>query len=656
MRRAFALGLCLLLVCSCASLRKRSERAEARGEYARAAEGYQKLYLKASGRKQKNLRDYYAYRAAECNLRLRNISKALRQYQAAEHYGAWKPPLNHRIAYCLHALGRYEEAIQHYNWHLGEIPTDSLALVGLASCTRFATDSTSSRYELSPLSQLHNTGGDLSPQLVPQDNALYLVSRRRQGKKPKRLPTHGGYRSQAYRVERLPDGTWSTKVQALTELIPNGSELNALTLSADGQHLYYIHKLGSKSRIYRSHRLTTGGFSRGEALPIDDDNLTEYQGISLNASGTKLYLSARTKGQAHYDLYIQHLSGEKAIGKPQILPRTINSQGDELSPYAQGDSTLYFATDGRLSYGGYDHYRADLLPNDTWRLNHLPRPLNSPADEFALAPDYRLSEDLNEPKDAARGIIISNRSDTRGRGQLFAYRLPAERAMIDGYVLDREGYGISGATLRLVARYGHLGERIATSRQDGSFDFGIEPSNEYIMLASAPGYLSQYAELQTTSEDSNATYQVDFCLAQRGIPEVLRSLYFAFDSSEILPESQPALAELVKLLQDNPHIRLQLSTHTDRHGSEAYNTALSLRRASAVIKALQAKGIAPNRLSAQGFAWTKPYTVSRRTAEQYPFLVEGQVLNPAFIEALPTAEERSICDALNRRSEFLVLD
>ena len=86
------------------------------------------------------------------------------------------------------------------------------------------------------------------------------------------------------------------------------------------------------------------------------------------------------------------------------------------------------------------------------------------------------------------------------------------------------------------------------------------------------------------------------------------ALYLNFDTDQatLRPDARPTLAEVLKLLQQSPALRLAVQGHTDNAGTPAHNQRLSGARAAAVVAALVAGGTAPDRLQAAGFGQTRP--------------------------------------------------
>lgn len=641
----------LLLVCgSCSTGHRRAERSEALAAYYDAAERYQKLYRRTKP-SLRPLRAHYAYRTAECYRRLRHLSRALYYYQQAERYGSTETALYYRLGYCLQASGRYAEARTYYQRSLtraGYAEQARWVLRGLDSLASLPSDSS---YHIHLLTALQSTASDYAPAIHPSGTSLLFTSRRG---RTKRLDRTGEAPERLYQVLRTPEGKWGGHADTLGFYSDKDMGYEGGTFALNGQR-YYLRQLGAKgSRLVSLSRLSVGGWGQVQSLDVEGLLPVDARHPSINASGTRLYFTARTDSLSGDDLYYIELTKGHSQ-RPIRLPQEINTLGDEAFPYALGDSCLYFASDGHWGLGGYDLYKAILKPDNRWQVEHLPAPLNSPADEWSIAPDLHQSHSSSLRVDyRSRGIIASSRGDSRGRPHLYEYRQMANEVLIDGLVLDREDYGLAGAMVRIVSRYGDEGERSLTTRSDGAFQCPIEPNNEYILHVSKEGYLSQYAELRVLPQDSLATFQIDFRLAKRSVPEVLRQLHYAFDSDEILPVSQGALQELLRILRHSPEVRIAITAHSDRMGSAEYNRRLSWRRAERVRSYLIEQGIAPERLEARGAGMNEPYIVSRRTAEQYSFLSEGQILSRDFIATLPQ-KEQAIADSLNRRTDFRTL-
>ena len=105
----------------------------------------------------------------------------------------------------------------------------------------------------------------------------------------------------------------------------------------------------------------------------------------------------------------------------------------------------------------------------------------------------------------------------------------------------------------------------------------------------------------------------------------------------------------------NPNATIELSSHCDFRGSNSYNKRLSQARAESVVNYLIEKGIEMERLTAVGYGEEAPKEVTKKMAEKYPFLKEGDTLTEVFITALDNEEQQEQCHQLNRRTEFQVL-
>ena len=154
--------------------------------------------------------------------------------------------------------------------------------------------------------------------------------------------------------------------------------------------------------------------------------------------------------------------------------------------------------------------------------------------------------------------------------------------------------------------------------------------------------------------EESEQYVLQFPLAGIRVPVMIDNIFYDFDKATLRPESEQALDNLVKLLNENPNVTIELSAHCDFKGSAEYNKRLAQRRAESVVNYLVAHGIASDRLSPVGYGKEKPKTIRKKLTEKYPWLKEGDILTEDFIKKLDE-EKQEICNQLNRRTEFIVL-
>ena len=189
---------------------------------------------------------------------------------------------------------------------------------------------------------------------------------------------------------------------------------------------------------------------------------------------------------------------------------------------------------------------------------------------------------------------------------------------------------------------------------DGSFTQEIKSGVDYVILATCKGFLNHQEELHVEPVKKSEEYVLQFPLANISAPVLIENIFYDFDKATLRPESQTALDELVKLLNENPNVTIELSAHTDCRGSDQYNERLSQQRAQNVVNYLIQHGIEKERLTPKGYGESKPKRIKRKVAEKYPFLKEGDILDETFISTLPE-EQQEQCHQLNRRTEFIVL-
>jgi len=116
---------------------------------------------------------------------------------------------------------------------------------------------------------------------------------------------------------------------------------------------------------------------------------------------------------------------------------------------------------------------------------------------------------------------------------------------------------------------------------------------------------------------------------------------------------------LIKTLEANPTIVIELRSHTDSRRIPMTNDTLSQRRAQSVVDYLILRGIAPGRLIAKGYGEKIPRTLTKETLSRFKDRVysfpAGVTLTDEYVKALRTVDEREAAYSLNRRTEFSIL-
>lgn len=161
--------------------------------------------------------------------------------------------------------------------------------------------------------------------------------------------------------------------------------------------------------------------------------------------------------------------------------------------------------------------------------------------------------------------------------------------------------GIQGVDILLKDKV-RAGQKNTLSDLDGGFIFHLKQASTYALNGNKDGYFSNEVEVSTSDVDRNKSLFIDFemCVNPCGQAIKLDNIIFNLDKWDILPAARPDLDYVVKLMQDNPTIKVEMSSHTDSRGSNQYNQELSQKRAQSTVDYLMTKGISRDRLIARG--------------------------------------------------------
>ncbi len=639
--------LIFLLLFSCKSAKLSDAEEKHRiGEYYDAAAIYRKVYTKTPP-KERDLRGYIAFRMAECNRMINNVPRATSGYVNALRYNYPDSIVNLRLGQMNQKAGKYNDAIKYYNEFLTVNPGSVLAVNGIKGSEQAPTwKQNPTRYEVRRMDKFNSRRSEFSPMLNGMNyDQLYFTSSRTKDRDAKLSPITGLVNNDLYVVKQDENGNWLNP-ELLEDPVNTEFDEGTPSFTADGNTMYYTYcsqdlEGPRTSEIYVSTR-TSAQWGKGTRATIVKDSVTALGHPSVSPDGRYLYfVSDAVGGYGGKDIFRARIFGNE-FGPMENLGPEINTPGDEMFPYVRDSVTLYFASNGHPGMGGLDIFKATQDSTGTWHVENMKAPINSMADDFGIT--FAGSRE--------KGFFSSNRNDARGNDHIYSFELPLITVFIEGIVFDVDEYPIENATVRIVGRDG-LNETVH-ARRDGTYRVELERDISYVMMASARGYLNQNFELKTNPEEKSETYVVDFFLSPIHRPVVIENIFYDFDKATLRPESKEALDEIIKMLNDNPHVTIELGAHTDRKGTDEYNERLAGRRAQSVVDYLIAGGIATDRLEAKGYGESVPKVINKKMAAEYDFLNEGDILTEEFILQLDP-EQQEIADQINRRTEFKVL-
>lgn len=615
-----------------------------RGEYFAAAETYRKVYNKTSASKERALRGRIAYSLATCYRFLNSSPRAAAAYQNSIRYGYPDSTAYLYLATEQHKQGKYADAIKNYEKYLSFSPDDIRAKNGLKGC-EFGLEQKEhpTRYIVKRANLFNSRRSECCAMFTLEDESIiYFTSANDKATGKDKSPITGLKNNDIFFSERNDKGVWSKPEPVEGELNTENDE-GIISFSDDGQVMYYSLAESTNANtdtyvsIYKSIR-SDASWKKGERLDITIDSTIICAHPAVMPETDWLYFTSDMPGgYGGKDIWRVSV---KDMTEIENLGPDVNTPYDEVFPYVRKNGDIYFSSNGHPGLGGLDIFLAYQDEMGNWHRRNMGAPINSVADDFGI---MFMAND--------RGYLSSNRNDARGYDHIYTFELPLIEVWIEGYVVDLDDEPLPGAVIRIVGRDGTNLKEVA--QDDGYFKFPLHLSTDYVMMAGCGGYLNSSAELTTLSEEQNETYWVDFILSSIGKPIPVDDIFFDFNKATLRPESEIALNEVIKTLNDNPNISIEMGAHTDYKGADEYNLVLSQKRAEAVVEYLINNGISKERLTAKGYGETTPVTITKKLNKLYPQFAEGVILNEEFISTL-SEEDMEIANQINRRTEFRV--
>ncbi len=476
---------------------------------------------------------------------------------------------------------------------------------------------------------------DYNPLFAFNDTALFFTSRRPYGK-GKRNKIDNKYNEDIYRAP-LEDGLFQKAIRYNKPFNTDNNDA-VVGVTADGNTLV----------LYRG--AIQGGDIQLSSFKSDKNKWTRPKSVSgrltskdgetsacLSPDGKELYYVSRNRELTlgGKDILFSTLDSKGKWIKPVNLGVTINTSYDEEGVFISPDNKyLFFASKGHNSMGGFDIFRSERREDGTWSDPvNLGYPLNTPDDEIFYITDRTgshgyysaIREGGSGSKDICKVVFLGSEKELvlQTEDQLVAgpgpertgflmipeLRVLDHSLLLQGSVVDSIG-GVEPIVAKMEFFDPLTGERKAfvVSDTTGSYKVSLPEPLAYAIEINSPGYMYYLDILDFSNETGDDKLHRNFFLkkVEVGIKVVLDHIFFETGKAILRPESEDALNQVLRFLQNNPSIRLEISGHTDNTGSLRINQKLSRDRASAVVNYLVGKGIPQEKLESRGYADTQP--------------------------------------------------
>lgn len=398
------------------------------------------------------------------------------------------------------------------------------------------------------------------------------------------------------------NGTWSRPV-SLSDNINTIRREGACTISADGRQLIFTVCGERGCDLYES-RKTGNVWAQPKSLgPAINTSSWDAQ-PSLSADGRELYfVSDRPGGRGGYDIWYSRLE-QTGWTKAENLGPSINTPFDEISPYIHvNNQTLYVVSNGYLGYGGYDIYMTEKKQNGWASPVNMGKPLNDHQDQYSFIVG----------NDGATAYY--SKEERKNKSRLYKIQLPASLVtsfkgnVLKGKVVNAKNNTPLSARIELFDI--QLNKSVAVVESDsvsGQYVMVLPGGAEYALYVTRPSYLFQSLHFNyiQSGEIQPVIKDVFLLPVEKNASVVLNNLFFDVDQFELKQQSLTELNEIVKFLQMNKSVKIEISGHTDNSGRESHNQQLSLKRAASVADYLKKQGIDILRISQEGYGSQKP--------------------------------------------------
>jgi len=313
------------------------------------------------------------------------------------------------------------------------------------------------------------------------------------------------------------------------------------------------------------------------AISVTGDTLIFASNIpGKGLGGTDLYMTVRKNG---------------SWGEMVNLGDKINTPGEDMFPYLHKGKMLFYASSAKSGgQGKFDIYYSGLTAGgfDT------PKPLaalNTAEDDFGLVihPDEEV------------GYFVSRKAGGEGDDDIYKVLFEVEGE----YDLELLVQNKKTKNPVAYAKVDFNDNRSITAGNDGLIRRKLDKNSDYTATSDVEGYVNETVYISTRNKPFGTLKEIlEIEKLVVGEVIVLKNIYYDFDKWNILPQSAIELDKVVKLMDDNPTLEIELSSHTDSRGTHAYNEELSRKRAASARDYIVSQGVSASRITSRGYGET----------------------------------------------------
>ncbi|RAU83600.1 OmpA family protein [Pontibacter arcticus] len=526
-----------------------------------------------------------------------------------------KPNVDKDLEYWLgrvdHINYRFDTAIEHYQAYSKNIKKRNLErqdeVAQLIQYSKNAKRETANPKDVF----VKNLGGTIntlysehSP-VISNDYNYLLFTSRSENTTGSQEAKDGEYFEDIFETNRIGEDEWET-----TRRVPGN--LNTAVHEASIQLL----EDGSKMMLYRSEnngdimiseRQADGSWGPAKSIGSNINSKNFESDAYMTPDGQTLYFSTSNYSEnGDLDIYVSQRQKNGQWGRPKSMGKTINTPFDDDSPYLAKDGTLFFASRGHNSMGGYDIFSAkyDSVARRFAKPVNLGSPINTPDDDtyYRLAPD------------GSYAYLSSYRIGGYGEKDIYTINYIRPARVVGQVLSSTDNSPVSGVELifnGLQADKRPISYRDISKSDSASYQVQILSGRTYQVQVSKDNQVIKTEEIEIPVVLNDTTtivrnFLVDYVDTAATKRFAFKNIYYDTDKYVLRPESVQELDRLVAYLKANPTVNISIEGHTDSRASDSYNQTLGSNRADAAFDYLQKQGISAKRMVTVSYGERRP--------------------------------------------------